>query len=325
VIISLRNSWMTRLVAGLISCSMFSLFLLGAVPVRADDVTAPATTTPPPTDAGNTGTTATSETPATASSTPAIAVPMSSINTILLLPAINNAGPAYGSGASALGSAVKLKMNAVGRFLVTAYAPYMPAIQRALNVEDTLSREELTPPFNDPVRARKIASIVGTDGFALISYDSETIDPASNSIKITATLSIYATAYGDPIYTKSVTGSAAGISKAEDLATVQDRAVQNTAALLIDSLTPGFGVTAVTHVEKSGGHSHSASSSILLVLLTGLMVGLLATALHSSHGNGSTGTVSTGLPGGSQTTTSGSTSTTSGGSSGPPGPPTTVP
>lgn len=322
VIKSLRISSLTRWTATLLTVTMCVYLAMMPAPVRAQDTTAPATTAPDQTtttgDQGATPDQTTTPAPAPAV-VPAIPIPLSSITSVLLLPVVNKPGAAYAAGASALGTAIKLKINAVGRFNATSYEPYMPAIQRAFNVEDTLSTADLTPPFDTPERARKIAKVVGTDGFAIISLDTEDVDPSTGKISIGATLSLYATAYGDPIFQNTATGASAPTSASEPQATVENRAIQAAASKLVAPLgAGGFGSNAPGLPTIGNGH-HSNSGSILLVILAGVMVGVLVNASHSGH-NTTSSTVVSGLPG-SGTSSTGGSSTSGGSSSSPPGSP----
>ncbi|HEY3328942.1 MAG TPA: hypothetical protein VGK19_02890 [Capsulimonadaceae bacterium] len=247
----------------------------------------------------------------------AVAPSMSEINSLLLFPASNKAGDGFQSSASKIGTLIKLKINGIGRYHATQYVSTMPSIQRALTVDESLTEADLNPPFESAPKGRKITKVVGTDAFILSSLDAETVDTAAGTVKITATVQVFAVSATDPIKTLTVSGSAASAGTADTMLAVEDRAIDNAAGKIVSALSPGFASNRTsTAIPNQGSGKKAGGSNFLLIVLAGILAGVLINGMHGGSSSSSS-TTTTGT-----TTTSTGTTTTTTTTGGPPAPPT---
>ena len=173
------------------------------------------------------------------------------LNSLLIFPATNLAGDDYNSDASKLAIDIKLKLNQNGRFHAEGYASTLPAIDRAYTVEESLTSADLTPPFNSPAKAKKIAQVVGTDGYLTISLNSAAVDPTAGTVQFGATATVYSVASDTAIETVKVTGKA--VSSGSSSQDVEQRAVDNTAGKIVAALSPGFSGASRCHRDPESG------------------------------------------------------------------------
>lgn len=232
------------------------------------------------------------------------------LNSLLIFPATNQAGEDFNDAASKLGVEVKLKIDGIGRYHALGYAPTLPAIDRAYTVEESLTSADLTPPFNTPAKGKRIAQVVGTDGYILMSLDEASVDTAERTVSLTSTAQVYSVSSDDPVITLTVTGKAVSAGSADPLQDVEQRAVDNAASKIVQAISPGFGSnTSQTAIPKSGGSRKLGGSKFLAIVLLGIIAGVIIAASHSNSSSSSnSGSNNSGTSGGS-------------GSSGPGGPP----
>jgi len=229
------------------------------------------------------------------------------ITSLLIFPATNQAGDDYRDVAGKLAMAIKLKVNGIGRYHAEGYKATLPAIDRALNVEDSLTSADLTPPFDKPARGAKIAKVVGDDGYVFINLDSAVVDTTNRTVALTATAQVYAVTSADPIETIQVTGKAVSAGVADTLDNVEQRALDSAAGKLVAAISPGFGSNvSATAIPKAAGAHKGGGSKFLAILLLGVAVAVVIAAAHSNSSSSSStnsGSSNSGGSGGSGGTT----------------------
>jgi hypothetical protein len=247
---------------------------------------------------------------------------------ILVLPITNGAGPSYDGMTSDLTGIVRLKVNDLGYYRATAYSVLNPSLQRALNVDNSLSPSEVTTPSASPDRAQKIASIIGSPYFLVTNLDSISTDTTTGTVSVVMDGAFYQTDTGAVINHASVSGIAAPSSKTYDPQAIQESAVDNATGKLISSLIgPQFNRPSPTATVSSSKSKHmNLGAGLLFVLAVALALVLANNHGHSNGGSsGNSGGSTTGSSGGTvTTTTTGGTTTggtTTGGPGGPPAPP----
>src|SRR5579883_725368 len=125
----------------------------------------------------------------------AAAAPASDIHTVLIFPFDNGAGDAGAGPAGQLAEAIKLRINAVGLYQATTFSVHLPAIQRALNVDNTLTPDDIKMPITDPAQAQRIARLAGTDGYVLGSLEGMSTQ-AGGDVRLTVSAQLYSTQTG---------------------------------------------------------------------------------------------------------------------------------
>jgi hypothetical protein len=244
------------------------------------------------------------------------------IHTVLVFPFDNAAGDAGAAAANQLADAVKLRLNAVGVYQATTFSVHLPAIERGLYVDNTLSPDDVKGPITDPDQARRLARLAGTDGFVLGSLESLSTQDNGN-VRATVSAQLYLTQTKDntqagALKTIAITGTAAPSGRSEDPAAVLDRALQDAAGQVASGLTNGATPVRAAVVPSGGGGGHSkisATGALLLALAVGLVI-VVATNAGATGGSNN----SAGNSGGGTTSGGGG----GGGGSGPPGPPFSV-
>lgn len=247
----------------------------------------------------------------------AIQIPMSPvasapIHSILLFPFASNlpaSGGAGGFNAEQVGArvedAVKMRLNVIGRYKANSFSPSLPQIQRALQEArvEGLSENDLTPPYDDAQKTRKIAAQVGTDGYLLGTIETLRADPASRNVSLTVSATLYNSATGSAARVLAFTGKGTSFNANDDQDALLQSAVNDVAGQLVSALNGGLPQERLTPVDSSRGH-HSKGGSILLGILLAAGIGI---AIGSSHHGGGSSIISTG--------------TAPTGSGGPPSPP----
>ena len=111
---------------------------------------------------------------------------------LVILPVTNSAGPDYDAAATNLTAGIKLRLNAVGMFHAPSFPAnrldLLPSVQRAINVDMTLTPEDLTLPITDPATGQKISKAIGTPYFVLGTLNTVTTNP-NKSVQVAATIS----------------------------------------------------------------------------------------------------------------------------------------
>ena len=253
---------------------------------------------------------------ASASAQPLAAEEQSSaIRTLLVFPFDNGAGDAGAGPADALAGAVQLRINAVGIYQATLYSIHLPAVQRALNVDNTLTADDVKMPITDPTQGQRVARICGTDGYVLGSLEGMTTDN-NGAVHLTVSATLYDSLTGASTKTVAVTGSAAPSYKSEDPASVLNRAVQDAAGQVVSALSGNAGTQprpVVIPASSNGSHNHLSTGGLVLIALAVALVAVVATNSGATGGSSSGG--SSGAGGGG---------VSGGGGGGPPPPPSSI-
>ncbi|MBV9848833.1 MAG: hypothetical protein JO250_04015 [Armatimonadetes bacterium] len=249
--------------------------------------------------------------PAPASTTPG------GVKSILLFPAAtaSAAGDTAASLTPRLDDAIKLRLNTVGVYTVTGFTKFLPAVQRALNEADAtsgLTDADIRTPFGpaDVTRARKVATIIGTDAFLLTSVQSYSQDATSRRVTLLVNSRLYDSQTGAPLPglggVFSGTGAPTAASDTDEA--IQQAAINDAAARIASSLNGASPhAQRVVAPTSQRGSNHDAQTALLVVLGGALLYAIL----NGSHFGGGGG-------GGSNSSSSSSTS------SGPPSPPSTT-
>lgn len=238
----------------------------------------------------------------------------SAIRTLLVFPFGNSAGDAGASAADQLAGAVQLRINAVGIYQATLYSIHLPAVQRALNVDNTLTSDDVKMPITDPATGQRIARICGTDGFVLGSLEGVTTQN-NGQVRLTVSATVYDSLTGGSLKTVAVTGAAAPSYKTEDPGAVLSRAVQDAAGQLVSALNNGAAPQprpSVIPASSNGSHNHLSAGGLVLI---GLAIALVAVAASNAGATGG------GSSSGSSSSTGSGSGGSGGGGSGPPPPP----
>jgi len=278
-ILSLRR---TRSKRQALSTAMALLLAVSPISMAyADSTTAPAAATTPPPAAAPT--------------------PVPGINTIALFQSANEAGASGEVAASALDSAVKLRLNASGVYQSTEFSTLLPAVQRALTVDTSdaaLSDSDIQQPVTSTTSAQKIAKIMDTQGYLLEEIDQYSEDANSHAVSITVSGTLYNTSTGEAARTFAVTGAASPSSSDEPDSSVMLSAINNAADQI--STTLGIGSSASSVVPGTRIGSSGSGSTVILVLLAAALAGVIAhnVAAHGNAGSSSGGSSSTGSGGG---------------------------
>jgi hypothetical protein len=249
----------------------------------------------------------TSIAPSLAKTDPAPAQAIPGITSIAYFPATTTLGANGSVAASMLDGALKLKLAQTGAFSVTTYSVHLPSIDRALNVDNSLTSADVQPPITDPTTTLKIARIMGTDGYLMDEVDSYQEDPNTHAISITISGNLYNTNTGSSLRTFAVTGTAAPTTPDQGATSVTKLAVENAAAQIVTSLNL-INVKAAT-IPRTNYHQNGGTTVLLAILAASLLAVVAHNQPHSTPTVGGTAVSSS------------SGSTNSGGSGTPPAPP----
>jgi len=258
--------------------------------------------------------------PAPAAPTPpagsGIRIPMSPvvagpIHSILLFPFSNALPASSGAGFDAdqvgarVEDAVKMRLNVIGRYKANSFSPSLPQIQRALQEArvEGLSENDLTPPYDDAQKAKKIAGQVGTDGYLLGTVEALRVEPASRNVSLTVSATLYNAATGSAARVLAFTGKGVSYNAGDAPDALLQSAINDVSGQLVSALNGGQPQEHMVSVDSQRGH-HNNNGSILLGVLIATALGI---AIGSSHHGGGGG--------------SSSSSTTPTGNGGPPSPP----
>jgi hypothetical protein len=233
---------------------------------------------------------------------------MPGIRSIALFPATGTTSADGQIASSYFDSALKLRLIGSGAYEVTSYNHRLPSVDRALNVDNAITQADLQEPITDPTAALKIAKVMGCDGYMLDEVDGPSIASTTGTITVTVSGNLFSTSTGAALRTFIVSGSASPSTPNEGTSAVLKAAVQNAVSQIVTTLGV-TGTKSESLVPRSSYHQ-SASGSLLLVLLTGALIGVIA------HNNNHPAAVPT-----SSTVTVGAGGTVSGGGGAPPPPP----
>ena len=236
------------------------------------------------------------------------------IKSIALFPASNSAGFAGTLAATQLDNALKQRLESSGVYQTTTFNTRLASIQRALNIDNTLTDTDVQTPVTDPGSALRIARVMATDSYILEEVDSFSTDPKTQAVSVTISGNLYYTSTGLAARTFAVTGTAQPLSDDDTPQSVSQRAVNSASAQIITALGISSSAEKTASLPQSDSRQGRSAATALLVALGAVLV---AVVLHNtgSHHSGSAG-------GGSST--SSTTSTVSGSTSGPPPPPSIV-
>jgi hypothetical protein len=228
----------------------------------------------------------------------------------MVFPSVNKTDDKFVSANSELAVGLKFAINNIGRFRAIEFVPYLPAIDRALNVDNNLTSSDLTPPFSAPARSRKIVKAVGIDGYILLSLDSETSDETAKVVKVNVSGSIYNVQSDDPVLSRSVVGTATGVG-AESMSAVEDRAVKDAASQLAILLSPKANDAAMrAALPNTVPKKKTNSGAVVGVMVAVVLLDVFINNVTKGHG------------GSTSSSSSSSSSGTGGGTvTGPPSPP----
>ena len=240
--------------------------------------------------------------------------PSVGVKSVLLFPFTNNVpatDPTGGAGidsvSARLEDAIKLKLNVVARYRATSYSRTMASVQRGLDEPKGLTQDDITPPFDDPQKAGKIATQTATDDFLTGSIASLKNDPATRKVSLTVAAALYDTQTGAAVKTMVVTGYGVSFNASDNPDALLQTAIDDAAGKIVSEMNALTNNRAVMTVADSQRGKSNAGPTILALLLIGLGAYALS---HRSSGGGSSST-------GTTTTTTTPTDT-----GGPPSPPT---
>jgi len=241
---------------------------------------------------------------------------------VLVFPFINNAGAAYDALAPEISGSVRIKIDSLGYYRATGYSVLNPSIQRALNVEDTISVADLSAPTASPDTAEKIEKLVGAPYYLDGNIDSITTDATSGTVTVQLDGTFYETDTGAVVKQATVTGTAAPSSKVYDPAQIQASAIDNATGNLIGTVVgPQFSKQEAGTVVSAGNKNNSSRFGAGLLIGLAIILALVLINNHGGHGGSAPSSNGTSGGTGSGTTT---TTTTTGGTTGiiaPPSPP----
>lgn len=121
---------------------------------------------------------------------------------------------------------------------VVLYDKRLPSIQRAIS-ETTLQPDEVAGPGDDPVRARKLAEIVGATEYIMPAIDSYKYDAATRTATIN--LSVTRTSVTDGITLGTAAAPGTGVSAADVAAPRQEgAALARSAEVAAEQATQGL-------------------------------------------------------------------------------------
>jgi hypothetical protein len=235
------------------------------------------------------------------------------LSTLVIFPVDNEAGDDASGAALRLWNGIRMKINDAGRFRAVGFTTNIKTVDRALNVDDTLTSADVTGPFDGPEKAGRITSVIAGDmestnqlgevttslGYVTTVLTSENIDTVKNSVEVTAKATVYANGYDDPIGEITVKGVAYSVAKSDDLTAVETRAIDSASGKIAQFFSP---VTSTgSAIPKP--HSVKSSSNVLLWILAGVVAGV-AYSVARSRTDISSGSTSS-------TTTSSSSSSSS--------------
>jgi hypothetical protein len=205
---------------------------------------------------------------------------------ILIFPFTNSSGSANDSLTASIANSVRVKVNDLGYYRSTGYSVLNPSIQRAMNVDNAISVEELTAPTSTPDRADKIAKLVGTPYYLIGNIDSVTTDADTGTVTVVLDGSFYSTRTGMLIKQGQVSGVEAPASKTYDSTEIQNSAVDMATGKLVAALIgPQYAAPAPSSSISSSG---SGASRVGQAILIGLAA-ILALVIINNHGGHSSG------------------------------------
>jgi hypothetical protein len=208
------------------------------------------------------------------------------------------------AAADELDTAVRMRLNGSGVYETTPFSTFLPSIQRALNVDNTLTQTDVQPPISDPGTAQKIANIMATDGYLLDEVDALKQDPTTQAVSVTVSGNLYFTSNGVSARTFAVTGTAVPTSPTEPLGSLTKRAVNQVADQIVGALgiAPGR-MRAALPVSKP--HQSVSAGSVALVIVGLALLGVIihnTTHTSNSSSGGSSSSGSSGSTGGTTIT-----------------------
>ena len=316
-----RHSFGRRVLAAALALALTCPAGSGLLPAaRAQDVPPPVPqAAPAPASDNTTG---------SAVLIPTVPPPAPPIKTVLLFPFANAIPAGSTSGGfnpditgARVEDAVKMRLNVIGRIKANSFSPTLPQIQRALQEAriEGLTENDITPPYNDAAKGQKITDQVGTDGYLLGTIEALSVDPATRSVTLTVSATLYSAVTGASVKSLAYTGHGISYNATDDPEALLQSAVNDVAGHVVSALNArpdeqqrpvGYSQHYTSPDSVRGRRSNSGSILLGILLATGL--GLAISSGHHSSGGGS-----------SSTTTGTGTGT---GSSGPPGVPVvTVP
>lgn len=236
------------------------------------------------------------------------------IKSVLLFPFTNNVPATANTGGASLDDvsarledAIKLKLNVVGRFRATSYSRTLASVQRGLDEPKGLTQDDITPPFDDPQKAGKIAGQVATDGYLTGTIESLKNDPATRKVSLTVTAGLYDTQTGAAVKTMALTGYGISYNAADNPDMILQTAIDDAAGKIVSSLNALRNDKVITTVpESQRGHSNVGPTILIALLIGAAVYGL---SHRGGGGSSSSGTAPTTTPAPTDT-------------GGPPAPPT---
>jgi hypothetical protein len=236
------------------------------------------------------------------------------IRSVALFAADNLAGTDGAVAADQLNKVLGQTFVNSGVYEGTTFNVFLPSVQRALNVDNTLSQSDIKAPINDPATAQRIATVMGTDGYILDEVDEFKVDPKTNAVTITVSGSLYSTSTGSSARAFAATGTATPINSDEGAENTTSRAIASAASQIAQSL----GVPQRSNVDYlTPVHRSNSFGSVVLVALAVALAAVVVNNVHNNDNSSSSSSSSSS----SGSPSSGTTTTTTGGSTGPPGAP----
>jgi hypothetical protein len=222
---------------------------------------------------------------------------LDSVATVLVFPATNQADDRYGVAAGLIARDLKNAFNANGRYRALEYSPILPAVDRGLNLDSTLSGPDLDKPGASPAKAGKITRVVGDDAYVLSSLTDESYVEVGKKVSVVLSAQIYNAHSDDPVLTISVSGSAVG-SPTDSMAFVEASAVKDAANKIAAAFSPKslVGLKAAP-VPDSSVPKRANSGSVLGVVLGAVFAFVVYNNVIKAKGSSATTSTVTGASG----------------------------
>ena len=230
---------------------------------------------------------------------PVVPVSEGPIQTILMFPFANKATDAAGAGFDAdivgarVENAIKVRLNTIGRYKANSFAPNLPQIQRA--VQDSgvagLTENDVTPPYDDARKGRKLASQLATDGFLIGNIDSISTNPQTHTVSVVVDAILYSTLTGRAVKSLGATGRGVSFNATDDPAMLLQSAINDAAGHVVAALNADRSQGRQRVVQDVRPKHRSNVGAVVLGVLAVAAVAIgLTTTHHHNNSNGGGGT-----------------------------------
>ena len=240
------------------------------------------------------------------------------IHTILMFPFANkiDAGASAGGfDADTVGarveSAVKMRLNEIGRYKADSFTPTLPQVQRAVQDSgvDGITEADVAPPYDSSTRGRKLADDIATDGYLLGTIEGIKTDEQTRTVSVTVTATLYSTQTGRAVKALAYTGRGVSYSTTDDPAALLQSAINDVAGHVVSALNANLAQVPVRRDVRVRHKNGVGQVALGLLLAAAIAIGVTASH-HTSHNNSTATTTTTTTP---VTVTGGSPPTPPGG------------